>query len=258
MIKQTSFNQYLEQLFGQDFLQQARQIDKHMPNGLQLSGSKEIKKIVVGVSINQELIDLAIKKGADTIMVHHGLMLNFTYNLIPNYMAERLRLLLSNNINLYGFHYVLDAHQQLGNNAVLAERLGAKIIKPYFATWGFVAQLPRAVPLAELANNLQAVVNHPVLVVDAGKKSVQTLGVVSGRGVPYPSEPPEISGQIDVHITGEISEWVPHQFKEMGVSYLSAGHYATERLGVLALAKQIEQDLGKQLAIEFVDVENEI
>lgn len=253
------FNDYLKQIFSSDFLVKAKELDSKLPNGLQVPGKTEIKKIVTGVSINQEFIQKALAQKADTIIVHHGLMLNFPNNLILTYQAERLRLILANELNLYGFHYALDAHLQFGNNAVLAKKLGANIVGPYFAQWGCVAELPEPWSLDKLKKELEQIVDHKFIAIDGGKKQIKILGLVTGRGVPYHSELPEIiDSQIDAHITGEISEWVPHQFAEMEVSFLAGGHYATERLGIQALTAKIKADLAGQIEIEFIDVNNEV
>lgn len=258
-MKRQDFNLYLENLFGKDFLQKARTVDPVMPNGLQLAGSKEIKKIVTGVSLNQALIRKALAVKADTLIVHHALDLRFAYHLIPTYQAARLRLLLANNFNLYGYHYALDAHLEYGNNAQLAKKLNATLVKPYIDEWGYIADLPAVMDLSTLQEKLEKFFDHSIYLIDGGKKKIKRLGICSGRGVPDPSNLPEIlENQVDVHITGEVSEWTVQQFKEMGVNYMAGGHYATERLGIESLTAKINQDLKDQLKIEFIDVPNDI
>ncbi|MBD3279296.1 MAG: Nif3-like dinuclear metal center hexameric protein [Candidatus Pacebacteria bacterium] len=258
MITRSKFNQTLKKIFSQDLLDQARKKDQHMPNGLQVPGNPEINHIVTGVSISAELINQAMSRGADTLIVHHGLNLDSPYQLLLPAQAARLKLLFEYEMNLYGYHYVLDAHPQLGNNAQLAKALKAKTKEPYFDGWGFIAKLSKPIKLSTLSEKLKKVVDHDVFVVEAIREmKVQTLGIVSGGGVPRNKELLEIQEkQIDVHLTGEIKESSLYQFLELGVGYIAAGHYATETLGIKALTKKLQQELKGKVKVEFVEVSN--
>ncbi|MGD9129108.1 MAG: Nif3-like dinuclear metal center hexameric protein [Candidatus Woesebacteria bacterium] len=257
MIKQSQLDDYLKKLFTPDLIKKAREIDTKLPNGLQVPGRKEIKKIVTGVSISAELIKQAIKKKADTIIVHHALNLALPYNILLPYQQKRLKLLLENNLNLFGFHYCLDADSKIGNNAVMAKLLKAKIVDSYFDTWGFVGELSKAASIQSLADKVKKICDHDVFVINASKGKVKRLGIVSGGGIPDLKDLAEIrEKQVELHITGEIKESSLHQFLESGISYFAGGHYATETLGIKALTKKIKKDFKGQVEIEFVDINN--
>lgn len=99
-----------------------QQLDSHSfsdyaPNGLQVEGRSEIKTIITGVTACQALLDEAVARQADAIIVHHGYFWKSEPAAIKGMKRRRLRTLLANDINLYGWHLPLDAHPELGNNA---------------------------------------------------------------------------------------------------------------------------------------------
>jgi len=260
MLKKNQFNQYLEELFTPELIEKARKVDPKMSNGLQIPGTDEIKHVIVGVSISAALIDEALERGADTIITHHGLNMSYPYNLMLPQQALRLKLLLCNNLNLYGFHHVLDAHPELGHNAQLAKLLGARIVKPYKQDWGFIAELPQAIELQKLADKLKEILDHDIFVVEAGEdKKVKRLGLIAGAGMPRSIDLLQIlEDQVDVHITGEIAEWNVYQFMEMGIAYMACGHNATEALGMKALTKKLQNQFKGKIKVEFIDIPNPI
>ncbi len=261
MMTQKKLSDYFEQTFSSDLLVKARQVDERMANGLQVAGKKEIKKIVTGVSISSSLIEQAVAKQADALLVHHGLDLSFPYNLMLPYQQQRQKLLFEHELNLYGFHYCLDAHQDLGHNAVLAKKLKAKIVKPYFDNWGWIADLPKPVKLEQLAAWLKKIVDHDVFVVQGQDqaKVVKRLGLITGRGIPRHKQIVQLlEDRVEVHITGEISEWNVFQFMELDTAYLACGHYASESLGVKALTGKMKHDLKGQVEVEFIDLYNPV
>lgn len=257
MITRIQLNQTLAKILGKDLLQKARVKDEHGPNGLQLRGTEKISKIITGVSLSAESMQQAAQQKAQAIITHHGMQMNFPYHIVLPDQQFRLELALGHELNLYGYHYALDAHPTLGNNAQLAKLLQAKIIAPYFDEWGFVAQLPQSMKLTDLSEKLTKLFNHDVFVVEVGQETVQTLGIVSGGGVPRQKEILEmLEKKVDVHITGEIRESQPYQFAELGIPYLACGHYATETLGIKALTKKLQQELKNKVKIEFMDLPN--
>lgn len=254
------FVKKLDEILGFDLVAKAQEVDTRMPNGLQVPGQNEIKKVVSGVSISAALIDAALEQEADTIITHHGLSFSLLQQCLTPVLTRRLRLLLANDINLFGYHYVLDAHPTLGNNAQLLTQLGAKIHDTYFDDWGFIGKLKQPTLLSDLSEQLKELVDHDVFVIDAGLDKIQTLGVVTGRGLPSSAAvvAEMLQHQVDAHITGEISEWNVHQFLELGISFLAAGHYATETLGIKALTQKLASELKGEVKISFVDIPNPV
>ncbi|VEA40840.1 putative hydrolase-oxidase [Salmonella enterica subsp. enterica] len=146
-------NTELEQLIN-DKLNSAA-ISDYAPNGLQVEGKETVQKIVTGVTASQALLDEAVRLQADAVIVHHGYFWKGESPVIRGMKRRRLKTLLANDINLYGWHLPLDAHPELGNNAQLAALLGITVkgeIEP-LVPWG---ELSMPVPGLELASWIEA------------------------------------------------------------------------------------------------------
>ncbi len=259
MLTQHQLNQTLKKILTPELLEKAKVKDPFLPNGLQISGSEKIEKIVTGVSISEEFINKAVEKNAQAMIFHHGLQLEFPYHVMRADHKKRLQLIFKNDLNVYGYHFVLDAHPTLGNNAQLAQKLNAEIIESYFDEWGYVAKLQKSTTNKQLSDKLRKIFDHDIFIVK-GKEEIQTLGIVSGGGIPGNKEliTEIVEKNVDAHITGEIKERIPHQFKELDISYFAGGHYATETLGIKALTEELKKELQGKIEVEFVDVENEL
>jgi dinuclear metal center YbgI/SA1388 family protein len=241
-------DEYLEAGKGRDY----------GPNGLQVEGKEEIRKVVTGVSACHELFVRAREAGADAILVHHGLFWEWMPRTLTGIHYRRVAELIRHDINLFGYHLPLDRHPKLGNNAVAAALFGLAEVAP-FAPYdglpvGFKGRFPEPLsPEALLARCRQVYGQEPVAFT-AGPQEVRTLGIVSGGGQKdlYAA----LADGLDAFVTGEISEWVMNVAREAGIHYLAAGHYATERLGVQALGEHLRERFG--LAVEFIDVPNPV
>jgi dinuclear metal center YbgI/SA1388 family protein len=243
----TAFNQLL----------QPERFKDYGPNGLQVEGKAEIRKIVSGVTASVALIDAAIERGADAIFVHHGLFWRGQDGRVTGWMKQRLQKLLAHDINLYAYHLPLDAHPTLGNNAQLGQLLGfTPLASGEFGRFGeqdlgwlggaSVESLP------ELLEHIKHKLNRQIVQVDAGKLAIKNVAWCTGGAQGYFET--AIAAGADVYITGEISEPQAHYAREMGVNYIACGHHASERYGAPAVASTIAQQLG--LAHEFVDIDN--
>jgi len=173
--------------------------------------------------------------------------------------AARLRLLLANDIALAGYHLPLDAHPLHGNNAILAEQLGASSHVRAFPfkgePIGAVARFdPDGVPAAELFERVAQVTQRAPLVFDAGRERIRTLGIVSGSAANSLSEAIELG--LDAFLTGEPKEHVMAQARENGVHFIAAGHYATETFGIRRLGELVAQRFGVRHV--FVDIPNPV
>jgi dinuclear metal center YbgI/SA1388 family protein len=256
MIKRDTLTKFIYQTLGEDLLEKAFQIDS-VPNSLQIRGAEEVHKVVVGVSTSLEFIEQAIANEAQYCILHHGL--NFDGYVIAGRLEpyeERLRLIFKNDLSLAGFHYALDAHPTLGNNAQIIKALGAKKLnEPYFDGWGWVGEFEKVVDVDKLADKCATIFEHDIFAVYAGPKKIKRIGVCSGGAMPKGKSFYEIiDSNIDLHLTGVITESGPYMAEEGGYNYFAAGHYCTEVFGVKALANEIKKKFKKELEVEFLDI----
>lgn len=228
------------------------------PNGLQVEGREEIRKVVTGVSACLELFVRAREAGADAVLVHHGIFWEGMPRTLTGFQFRRVAELIRSGISLIAYHLPLDRHSELGNNAVAARRFGLEHVEP-FALYeglpvGFKGRLPEPLSPEELVARCREVFGQEPLSFLGGPQEIATLGIVSGGGQREVYD--AIDERLDAYVTGEASEWVMNVAREGGVHYVAAGHYATERLGVHALGEHIARRFG--LEVEFVDVPNPV
>ena len=229
------------------------------PNGLQVPGSEEVTAIVTGVSAQAELFDAAIVHGAQLVVVHHGLLWDAAPRRISRTLAGRLRLLLANDIGLAAYHLPLDAHPEIGNNALIADGLGCAQREPFGRhggrTIGVAGRFASdGVTIAELLERVRALTSREPLVFDAGPQRVTSIGIVSGGASDSLAE--AIESGLDAFLTGEPTERVMAEAREGGIHFIAAGHYATETFGVRRLGELIAERFAVQHT--FVDLPNPI
>ena len=234
-------------------LLQPERFKDYGPNGLQVEGKSEIRRIVSGVTASRALIEAAIESGADAIFVHHGLFWRGMDGRITGWLKERIRLLLAHDINLFAYHLPLDAHAELGNNAQLGTRLGVQGQAAFGdQNLGWLADVDFADATA-LAEHVQAVLGRKVTLAGAqGHRPIRKLAWCTGGAQGFFES--AIAAGADAYITGEISEPQMHLAREMGVSFIAAGHHATERYGAPAVAAHVAQECG--LEHLFIDIDN--
>ena len=257
MVTLTQLKNFLDGYFCKELIDKARKID-HRPNGLQLSGKEKIKKIILGVSATEQFLKEAVKNKADVIIVHHALSLdNVGYQLIHESLKKRLKILLDNNVSLFGYHYILDHHPKIGNNAAVIKQLGAKIDEPLFDDWGWSAEFSHPQNRDKLAQKCSAIFSHDVFVINGKNSKIKRIGVCSGGGVPREETLQQIiEANLDLYITGEARESTVGIFRELGINYFACGHYATEVFGVQNLGLVIKDKFIDKVEIEFLDVPN--
>ena len=227
------------------------------PNGLQVSGNDQVKNVVCAVSASVELFEKAIAQKADTIIVHHGIIWNFERPLYQGGYRERVRLLLTHNINLFAYHIPLDAHIEIGNNAQLCKAFGLQNIRPfgddkgqYIGMQGEIESVRSDVFFAAIE---QALDRTPVIF-PYGPEEIKTVGIISGGAQKYVTQ--AVAQGLDMFITGEVSEHIMHYAKEENIHFVSAGHYATERAGIMALGDLIRNKFS--LNVQFIDIQNPV
>jgi dinuclear metal center YbgI/SA1388 family protein len=239
-----------------DALLQPERFRDYGPNGLQVEGRMQVKKIVSGVTASRALIEAAIAAQADTIFVHHGLFWRGQDGRVTGWLKQRLSLLLAHDINLIAYHLPLDAHAELGNNAQLGRRLGLQAQGRFGEQeLGFVGERADGGSFADataLAAQVTAVLGRPVQMVAGDARSLKKIAWCSGGAQGYFEA--AIAAGADAFITGEISEPQAHLARECGVSFIACGHHASERYGAPAVAAHVAAQLG--LAHEFIDIDN--
>jgi dinuclear metal center YbgI/SA1388 family protein len=221
------------------------------PNGLQVEGRAEVRRLVSGVTASRALIDAAIAADADAILVHHGLFWRGQDGRLVGWLAERVKRLMAHGINLYAYHLPLDAHAEFGNNAQLGLKLGL------FADARFGEQElgfagPAALALDTLAQRVHAALGRAPLVLPGDGRALTRIGWCTGGAQGYFEA--AIAAGVDAFITGEVSEPQAHLARETGVAFLACGHHATERYGAPAVAAHVAERFG--LEHSFIDIEN--
>ena len=232
--------------------------DDYGPNGLQVPGRSEIATVVTGVSAGADLFERAAALDAGLVLVHHGLFWG-ARGAIDAPEKRRLKLLFDAEIALAAYHLPLDAHLQVGNNAILARELGAAGIEPFArvrgAHIGVRARFPGAgLEPAELVTRIARVTDREPLAFTDGPERVRTIGIVSGGAADNLDD--AIAAGLDAFLTGEPAERSMLRARESRVHFIAAGHYATETFGVRALGDLLAERFG--VRHEFVDVPNPV
>lgn len=227
----------------------------YCPNGLQVEGRDEIHRIVCGVTANRALIEAAIERGADCLLVHHGWFWKGEDGRVTGFRKQRLQRLLAHDINLIAYHLPLDAHPVVGNNAQLAARFGWTI-DGHFGEHdlGCRAVLPAPIFAGDIAAQAARLLERPPLLIGDPGQAVRTVAWCSGGAQDWFEA--AIAAGAELFMSGEISEQTTHLARESGVAYLAAGHHATERYGVKALGEHLAERFG--LDCEFVEIDNPV
>lgn len=240
-----------------DILEHARELldldnyHDYGPMGLQVVGADEVTKIAAGVSSSRELFERAGQAGAQLLIVHHGLFWENDPRVVDRQLKARLQALFDGNVSLAAYHLALDAHPEIGNNALLARSLGVEEPERVLE-WGFGGQL--AVGLDELAARLERATGQKPQVFDGGPKRIERVAVITGGAARLF---PQIAALgYDAYVTGEPAEPTLHAARELGTHFLAGGHYATETFGIRALAEKLAERFG--LEWEFLDLPNPV
>ena len=242
-----------------DRLLEPERFQDYCVNGLQVPGPAQVQTIATGVSAHVELFELAAREHAQLLLVHHGLFWGSGVTSVDMLLKRRLQLLFDADVALAAYHLPLDAHPQLGNNALLADALGAGELTPFALhrgqPIGFIATLPEdGVSAAELFTRVQEVTDRVPLVFDAGPARVRRLAIVSGAGSDYTAD--AAAAGADALLTGEPAERSMSQAREAGLHLIAAGHHATETFGVRRLGEYLAERF--DLRHVFLDVPNPV
>src|SRR5260363_256315 len=195
----------------------------YCPNGLQVEGQRDIRKLATGVTASRALLEAALAWGADAALVHHGFFWKNEPLPIRGWKYQRLRLLLANGMHLFAYHLPLDAHPELGNNAQLGQRLGV-CAEGRFGDQelGWIGTLPEPVTLAAFSAQVNDALGRAPLALGDAKRSIRRVAWCTGAAQSFFSD--AIQAGADLYLSGEVSESTTHLARESGVAYLAAGH----------------------------------
>lgn len=248
-LNRTELRHILNDLLQPDF------IPDGCPNGLQIEGKPLIKRLITGVTASQALIEQAITKQADAILVHHGYFWKGEDTCLTGMKRQRIASLLKHDINLFAYHLPLDVHPTLGNNVQLAKLLDIeKIQNLESGKFSIALKGQFAEPLSpnELAQKLFHTLGRAPLHELAHKPLISSVAWCTGGGQKYIEQ--AANEGIDAFITGEVSEQTIHTAREMNIHFYAAGHHATERYGVKAVGEYLAKHY--DLDVEFIDIPN--
>lgn len=253
MVELKQLHEYCNQLLA------AESFRDYCPNGLQVEGRSQIKKIVAAVTASQDVLEQAVARGADAILVHHGYFWKGESATITGARKRRLQYLLQHDVSLLAYHLPLDVHAEYGNNITLAQQLG-------FVVRGAVAagevpgllwhgELPSVLSAPQLLQHIQSRLQRaPLHLASARSRPIKTLAWCSGGAQGYIEQAAQLG--VDAYVSGEVSEQTYHLARELDIHYFAIGHHASESYGVQALAQHLAQRF--DVAWEFVDVPNPV
>ncbi|BDF93912.1 MULTISPECIES: Nif3-like dinuclear metal center hexameric protein [Pseudoalteromonas] len=250
-MQRREFNHLLNTILKPDTIQD------FCPNGLQIEGREQVKKIVTGVTASQALIDAAIAQGADTILVHHGYFWKGEAHPITGMKKRRIASLLNHDINLFAYHLPLDVHPEIGNNAQLALLLDLEMtagLEPMANSVAVKGRLKTPLSAEDFAQKIAKVLDREPLVSSVRDEPIETIAWCTGGGQGYIDL--AANQGIDAYLTGEASEQTIHSSREQGIDFFAAGHHATERYGIKALGELLAEHHG--FDVTFIDIDNPV
>ncbi|MBE0456602.1 MAG: Nif3-like dinuclear metal center hexameric protein [Pseudoalteromonas prydzensis] len=250
-MQRREFNHLLNTILRPDSIQD------FCPNGLQVEGREQVKKIVTGVTASQALIDAAISHNADTILVHHGYFWKGEAQPITGMKKRRIAALLEHDINLFAYHLPLDVHPVIGNNAQLAQLLDLEMtegLEPVANSVAVKGRLKTPMSGEQFAQKIAKVLNREPLVSLVRDEPIETIAWCTGGGQGYIDLAASLG--IDAYLTGEASEQTIHSSREQQIDFFAAGHHATERYGVKALGELLAEQHG--FDVTFIDIDNPV
>jgi dinuclear metal center YbgI/SA1388 family protein len=223
------------------------------PNGLQVEGRREVRRLVSGVTASLAFIDAAIAAGADALLVHHGLFWRGQDGRLTGWLRQRVARLVAHDVNLFAYHLPLDAEPSFGNNARFGAQLGLTPDARFGEQeLGFIGPAgPHAGPAA-LAAAARAALGREVLLVPGDGRPLARIAWCTGGAQGYFEA--AIAAGADAFVTGEISEPQAHLARETGVAFLACGHHATERYGAPALGAHVAARF--DIEHRFIEIEN--
>ena len=243
------------------YLQQYLSVDKikdYCPNGIQVEGRENVKRIIGGVTACQALIDAAVERNACAILVHHGYFWKGEAQPITGIKKKRIKQLLLNDISLLAYHLPVDVHPECGNNAQLAQCLDIEITGSLEIgnprSVGLVGKLQHARSAQQFAAHVSDRLGRKCEFVGEPDQLIHSIGFCTGAAQGMIDL--AVSQNLDAYLSGEISEPTVHVARETGLVYFAAGHHATERAGIQALGQHLAEKF--DIEFEFIDIDNPV
>lgn len=231
------------------------EFDDYCPNGLQLDGKEDIKRIVGGVTACLELFERAAKVEADLILVHHGLIWFGAQPVFTGSYGQRLKFLFENNINLLAYHLPLDGNMEVGNAAEIGRLLNLTDIEPaipYHGNFAGISGKTTGQTIEDIKEKWSKISTREPLIFPYGSQKIKKIAIATGGA--QKEIMAAVESGADLFITGEVSEQTMHIAKEEGIHFISAGHHETEKFGVIALGQRLSSEF--KIDFEFIDVYN--
>lgn len=222
------------------------------PNGLQVEGKPVVTRLVSGVTASMELIEAAIEQRADAILAHHGYFWKDEAQPLVGFKGNRIRRLMQNEISLLAYHLPLDAHPTVGNNVQLAHKMGWLVTEQEGLLW--LGEVAETCSVDQVQNNIGEKIDCNPLLIYGGDHPVHRIAWCTGAAQSYIEQ--AAAHDVDLYISGEISEQTVHFAREVGIHYIAAGHHATERYGVQALGEMLAKRFG--LHHEYIEIDNPV
>ncbi len=233
-----------------------REIKDYCPNGLQLQGCSQVKKIVSGVTASLAMIEAAKQANADLLLVHHGYFWKGENACITGIKYQRIKMLIESNMSVLAYHLPLDIHKKYGNNIQLAQHLGLQV-EGCVDQSGLIFYGKLSVPCdaKALAVSISNLLARKVLHIETEKVTqIQRIAWCSGAAQNFIEQ--VVEQGFDAYLSGEVSEQTWHIAKEYGIHYYACGHHATERYGVQALGQHLADYFN--IEHEFIDIYNPV
>lgn len=253
-MKRFELEQFLKNLLKPELF------DDYCPNGLQIEGREDIKKILFAVSATRESTEKAAATKACALIVHHGVFWKFHGpRTLTGPFAKRLFPLIKNDINLLGYHLPLDGHPEIGNAASLAKLIGLTDLSSFGAykgsSTGIKGVFTKPMKAKDVQKLLSEKLQHTILYSNPpeAKAEIQSIGIITGGANSEWREALKLG--LDAYITGEMSEHDYHESRESGIHMFAGGHHATEKFGIQSLMGLLKKEF-PDLECEFMDSEN--
>ncbi len=258
MIKRDKLERFLTDYY------RTGEISDYCLNGMQIEGKEEIKKIVLGVSFNQEFIKRAEEMEADAVIVHHGFF-GKNFMSVRGIYKQRIKRMLDRDISLFALHLPMDVHEKAGHNALLGGMAGCETVSPFDE--GFLVNNSRKYTLEQLISKWQKGLdidssNNPfniegncgVTVIKNGPDVPERLVIISGgSGGSYERA---VEAGADTFVCGDMKEQIPGISLETGTNFVNLGHYNSEKPGVIFLKNILEEKF--EVETHFVDIPNRV
>ncbi|EHM56031.1 Nif3-like dinuclear metal center hexameric protein [Cardiobacterium valvarum] len=233
------------QTYLDDYLQSARYRD-YAPNGVQIEGKAEIRRITTAVTASQAAIEAAIAQQADALLVHHGYFWKGEAPAITGIKKQRIAALLAHNINLIAYHLPLDQHAELGNNALFARHFDGETVWQSAAEPLIWHARIRPTTLSALLDRLAHDLDRLPLAVGENTGELTHIAWCTGAAQDYLQQAAAEGAQ--AYISGEYAEHSYHEARESDCTYISCGHHASERAGIRALGEHLATTFGLDVA----------